>query len=221
MLPTTPHQVAMKSALDTFLSNDLINIIDSYFAFSNAVEVLILGSDGKPVDSESNRTTTDAIRLALTSPQCDRDIIRLIFENAADHGYTDFLNILLNDLRFNQKKIILDNVDFSGLNLTNLNFDSASMQNANFTGASLDSASFVASDLTGARGLIVATGHITVNCQTVLADTGLYDNPRKLNAFLNNKPCLIVLSGSRQKLNYVGLTLSDTLFLIRFSDVVE
>jgi len=222
MLPiTNPSQLAMKTTLIEYLPTDVINIVDSYFAFSDALEVLTLGSDGQPVDSESNRITSDAMKLALTSPQCDRDILRLIFKNAVDHGYGAFLNKLMADLRLDNQRIILDRVNFSGMDLSKLSFDSVSMRQTNFTAANLHETSLIAADLTQAHGLTEATGQVTVNCMTVFTNAGFYHSPESLRKIIGAKPCIIVLSGPQNKVNYLSLTLDRTRFLVLFRDAVE
>ena len=147
MLPTssTP-QVAIRSVLTEVLPTVLINLVEGYFVFSDATGVLHLGADGKPSDSEANRATLESMQLALTSPECGRDIVRLIFKNAAENGYKSALDELMNQMRLNHQPIILDNVDFSGIDLSGLNLNGASIRNANFTDAILDEASFLGAD---------------------------------------------------------------------------
>ncbi|MET3106827.1 hypothetical protein AAKU67_002642 [Oxalobacteraceae bacterium GrIS 2.11] len=220
MLPTSSaSQIVMKNTLSTILPMELINIVDSYFAFSDATAPLVLGSDGKPVDSELNRTTIESIKLAFSSPQCDRDIIRLIFSNAAENGYIATLNDLINGLRLTATPVILDNVNFSGLNLSGVNLNSASIRGANFTGCCLNDASFIASDLASTEGLTQATD-ITVNSLTVLTDTGLYSDSTKLALYIETNPCMIALSGPGRKIDYLSMTLGSTRFLIRYCDTV-
>ena len=208
----------MQNAMQAFLPNDLINLVDGYFAHSNATEVLVLGTDGKPLDSELNRITIDAIKVALTTKTCDRDIIRLIFTNAVDKGYTPFLNRVMSEVRALGKKILLDDVDFSGINLSKLEFDGASMTNANFTGADLNDASFFSADLSGSSGLSSATGNIAVNQLTVLTGTGIYSESRKSYLVLTTKPFYVSLSNAPEKYGHVKVIYNSTTFLIRYMD---
>lgn len=176
MLPITTTNSSwptLKNVLSEFLPSDVISIVDGYHAHADAIDVLVLGTDGQPLDSESNRTTIAAIKLALTTASCDREIIRLIFQHAADNGYTGFLNRVLNELRAQKTPIILDNVNFSGINLSTLRLDEVSLKNANFAQANLDAVSFIAADLTGMRGMASATGRIRMNYQTRLHNTEL------------------------------------------------
>jgi len=168
---STPRSHAMKSSLSEFLPKDLIHIVDDYFAYSDATEVLTFDVDGKMVDSELNRQILEAAKYALTTGTCDREIIRLIFKNAIDHGYTGFLNMSLMLLRYQHYPLIFDGVNFSDLNLSKIKFDGASIKKANFDNANLMDASFAASDLSGSYGFSTARGMMIVNGQTGLADT--------------------------------------------------
>jgi len=200
MLPTSPTpQSIMKSTLSELLPLKVISIIDNYLASSHPAQALIMGPDGKPADSEANRPVIASIKLALTSSECDRGIIRAIFKNAIDNGYTVFLNDLMDELRQNNQPINLDNVDFSGLDLSNLNFDAASLKNANFTGCNLSEATFFGSDLTSVRGLHAATGQIGINADTVLARSGLFDAQEKLKGILGQTEYGIALSESHYR----------------------
>lgn len=173
MVPISPQLIEMRQRLQEFLVNDVISIVESYLAHSDATEALILGADGQPIDSEQNRITIDAIKLALTTATCDRDIIRQIFLNAKENHYKPYLTSLLNELRSQNKSIVLNNVNFSGIDLSGLNLDQASCTGANFSLCNLHATSLVAANLTDAQGLSEATGAITINCMTVLSGTGL------------------------------------------------
>ena len=218
MLPIisrTPVQVEMRNAMQAFLPTDLINLVDGYLTHTDATQALVLGTDGKPLDSELNRTTCDAIQLALTSPDCDRDVIRLIFQHAADHGYNYYLDGVMKELRDQKKAIILDNVDFSGIYLGLLNFEGASLVNVNFAGASLDSVGFIGADLTGVRGLASATGIFRMDHTTVLHNTELAAFAKNLALSSYFKICLIQLPDHPEKCDKIFL--SDAYNLLFFS----
>ena len=226
MLPTImqdPLRLEMRSSLGEFLVADLIDIVDSYFAFSGATEVLTLGTDGQPADSETNREMIGAMKRALTDARCDRTIIRTIFNNAVDNGYTAFLNTVMHELRDEQQTIVLDHVDFSNLNLSGLNFDSASLQQANFTNATLHSASFLDADLSGAQGLSSANGLVAVNYRSILTGTGYPFASAYLYSVLRDHVFWIPLDGSTPLSSpayYFHIKSSGTMIWIKHSDIL-
>jgi hypothetical protein len=171
IIPQTPIQFELRNALQDVLPTDLIHLVDGYLTHSGATEVLELGSDGKPVDSEFNRQTIDAMKLALSKKTSDRGMIRLIFQNANSHGYTSHLNAVMNEMRAQKLEIILDHVDFSGLDLSFLVFDTASMKQANFSESNLHATNFFGSDLTDAKGLQSTSGIFVFNNRTIVTDT--------------------------------------------------
>jgi uncharacterized protein YjbI with pentapeptide repeats len=199
MMPITtagPRSLELYNVLGNFLPANLCSIVDSYLTHADATKVLILGSDGKPLDSETNRSIIEAIKQALVLPSYDREFIRLIFQNAANNGYTSFLSGVMDDLRGQGKQIVLDKVDFSGIKLKELNFDRTSIMNANFTGALLDGASFIKADLTGSKGLSDISGVIRVNYLTNLTDTGFSFDSANLFSWVGDKPFLIPLDST-------------------------
>jgi len=161
-----------RTTLREVLNDDPISIIEQYFLYSDATEVLTLGSDGKPVDSETNRIIIDSIKLAFSSGDCDRAIIRLIFQKAILNGYTQTLNLAINELHRAGKPINLNNTNFSGLDISNLDFSHVSIRQCNFTGTKMHDVRFVAADITGSFGMSQSLmSKLWIDSATVILDT--------------------------------------------------
>jgi hypothetical protein len=156
------------------------------------------------------------MKSALTSPDCDREIIRLIFKNADDNGYRNYLNDVMRQVRSLNKDLILDKVDFSGINLSALSFDGANMAEAKFTGANLNETCFINADLTGSTGLPEASGNIFINRNTILTATGLYSEAYKRTPVTDHLPYYISLLNPPDKFTHMKLIFHGTTFLIPF-----
>jgi hypothetical protein len=168
----------VNTELSAVLPQSLVDLVDSYLVHAEALETISLAPDGKPVDSETNRTTIAEIKSVLTNATCDRGIIRQIFRNAGEGGYTAFLNQLMNELRADGKPIILDKVDFSDLNLSDYNFNKVSLVQANFNATVLENTTFLGADLTDVQNLNSASGCLWLNAETII--TGIDDHFRQI-----------------------------------------
>jgi len=194
----------VNTALSAALPQSLIDLVDSFLAHAEAQQMLILGPDGKPVDSETNRTTIAEIKSALTDSKCDRGIIRQIFKHAVERGYTAFLNQLVNELRTEGTPIILDKVDFSDLNLSKFNFNKVSLINASFNAAEVEGTTFLGADLSYVQDLTSTFGCLWLNAETTL--TGVDEHFREILEMCGESP-VGILDGTSCLIRYKHATL--------------
>ncbi|MET3108599.1 uncharacterized protein YjbI with pentapeptide repeats [Oxalobacteraceae bacterium GrIS 2.11] len=94
---------------------------------------------GKVLDNEFNRNILIGIEIALQTSDFDRAAIRGLFENATDYflNAEPQINLIMEKIRSDGKKIILDGVDLSNLSLQCLHFEGASARAAIFIGSAV------------------------------------------------------------------------------------
>ena len=126
------------------------------------------------IDSEENQTIKSAIKRALASSDCSPKIKRFIFKNVMDfneniknitgselnltdreklgeNSYIQVINELLTEMRCAKHPIILDNTDFSGINLTHLDLTGASAVSARFGSMGMEYLVWKGGDFSGAQ----------------------------------------------------------------------
>jgi len=168
----TPIIQQARSTLREVLSDDPISIVEQYFLYSDATEPLTLGSDGMPVDSETNRSIIESMQLALTSPDCDRAVIRLIFQHAVERGYTQKLSAIIAGLINDGKIACLDNTDLSGLDLSHMKLQGVRARNVDFSGSNLSKLILFGADLSGSYGFTEGKMRLmALNSHTVITNT--------------------------------------------------
>lgn len=154
--PATPSQnsIAIPVSAETNIEQSPIATVSnrrlSSIDFTLAERPLELNEFHIVEDTDSNRKIKWVIKKGLSTLECSPIIKRKIFENIMniernievdggsenrpprDENYLITMNVLLEEIRISGDKIILDNTDFTGINLKNLNLTGASVISAKF-----------------------------------------------------------------------------------------